>query len=384
MNQAPLGRMVSLVTSPAVDPSCAVAGEMIQGHTGKLIPGAAVDVQDSGTQFQEGDVLFGKLRPYLAKVWRADRPGGAIGDLHVYRPLCSVDSTYLAYLLLSSWFIDQVASASYGTKMPRASWDFIRSVQVHVPPLEEQHAIADFLDRETAQIDLLIEKQTALIERLRERRAATAGQLGSAHIGTGDRLKWFIREVDVRGGSRTDLPLLSVSIDWGVRRRDEVAIQQSASEDLSRYKVANPGDLVLNRMRAFQGALGVAPEVGLVSPDYAVLRVSDIDPRWLGLLLRSAPFVAELTSRIRGIGTVDGANVRTPRVSVRDLANVRTRVPSIAEQQREVQAAVARAAQTDLLIGKAERFIELARERRLALITAAVTGQIDVTRGAGS
>src|SRR5699024_925375 len=114
--------------------------------------------------------------------------------------------------------------------------EWLEAVPAPVTALNEQRAIADFLDRETAKIDLLIEKQIALIDRLRERRVAAVGQLGSAHIGNGDRLKWFIREIDIRGGSRTDLPLLSVSIDWGVRRRDEVTIQQSASEDLARYK----------------------------------------------------------------------------------------------------------------------------------------------------
>ena len=81
------------------------------------------------------------------------------------------------------------------------------------------------------------------------------------------RLKWLLSESDARAGAAAEqLPLLSVSISWGVRRREASdATTRAASEDLSNYKVCRAGNLVINRMRAFQGALGIAGEDGIVS-----------------------------------------------------------------------------------------------------------------------
>jgi type I restriction enzyme S subunit len=87
-------------------------------------------------------------------------------------------------------------------------------------------------------------------------------------------------------------------------------------------------------MRAFQGALGVASEPGLVSPDYAVLRVSaGHDPRFLAYTLRSLWGVSQMASRLRGIGGLgEGGTVRTPRVNVSDVGQIDARLPSRSEQ----------------------------------------------------
>ncbi len=223
-----------------------------------------------------------------------------------------------------------------------------------------------------------------MIEMLRERRsAATDAELG-ARVGSGDRLKWFVEEVDIRSDAAAEeLPLMSVSIDWGVRRRDEVTADEARAEDLSKYKVCRRGDLVINRMRAFQGALGLAPEDGIVSPDYAVLRASpQVNSEWLASVMKAGRFVGEMASRIRGIGSAELGAARTPRINVRDLCEIRLRIPDIAEQDHEVSRMRQRVREIDTLIAETETFIDLARERRSALITAAVTGQIDVREAA--
>lgn len=172
---------------------------------------------------------------------------------------------------------------------------------------------------------------------------------------------------------------MSVSIDWGVRRRDQVTADEARADDLSNYKVCRQGDLVINRMRAFQGALGLAPEDGIVSPDYAVLRaVPPVDSEWLAGVMKTDRFVREMASRIRGIGSAELGSARTPRINVRDMCEILLDVPDGGKQAREVQAMRRLIGQIDTLIVETETFIELARERRAALITAVVTGQIDV------
>lgn len=255
----------------------------------------------------------------------------------------------------------------------------LNKVTIPLPPLDEQRAIADYLDHETAQIDALVAKQEEFVGLLRERRSRAREALAS-RVAHGHRLRWVLYEVDDRVGARAaDLPLMSVSIDWGVRRRDEMTEKLARAEDLSHYKVCLAGDIVVNRMRAFQGALGVAPEDGVVSPDYAVLRATtEVDPHWLAELMRTRAFVGEITLRLRGIGGTDSGNVRTPRINTADLLDISADITNVNAQQAELANVVRETTRIDALIAKAEEHIALAEERRSALITAAVTGQFDV------
>jgi type I restriction enzyme S subunit len=134
--------------------------------------------------------------------------------------------------------------------------------------------------------------------------------------------RFLAREVDERVGAQ-QLPLLAVTIHAGVVRRDTLTEDLPRAEDLSNYKRCQRGDIVLNRMRAFQGALGVAPEEGIVSPDYAVLRTrDDVNPRFIAHVLASPWGVSEMAARLRGIGGTANGAVRTPRINVRDLGSI--------------------------------------------------------------
>lgn len=144
------------------------------------------------------------------------------------------------------------------------------------------------------------------------------------------RLKYVVSEVDDRRRLDGSLPLLTVSIHRGV----QPAPSEQAGGD-SEYKVCRAGQLVLNRMRAFQGALGVAPVDGLASPDYAVLEVSaEHSPDFVAYLLRSPWGVAAMAARIRGIGGVENGNVRTPRINVQDLGEIECSMPNAHDQQK--------------------------------------------------
>lgn len=189
------------------------------------------------------------------------------------------------------------------------------------------------------------------------------------------RLKWLLDEVDYRAGNRAAaLPLLSVSITKGVRRRDETSgPTRAAAEDLSNYKACRTGNLVINRMRAFQGALGIAPEDGMVSPDYSVLQLSPrVEPRWLSYFLTSGSTVAEMASLVRGIGGTEAGNVRTPRLNVSDLHSIRTDLKPLVEQRAIADYLDRETARIDTLIEEQQRLIEMLLERRQAQIDAVI------------
>ena len=132
---------------------------------------ASFSAEGVSNAFDADDVLFGKLRPYLAKAHHAQTSGICSSEFLVLRRK-SIEPRFLVYYLLNSAFINVVDSSTYGAKMPRASWDFIGNLLALVPPPDEQRRIAAFLDHETTKLDTLIAKKERLIELLQEKRTA--------------------------------------------------------------------------------------------------------------------------------------------------------------------------------------------------------------------
>ena len=120
----------------------------------------------NGVQFHKGEIVYGKLRPYLRKVWLASFDGNAVGDFFVFRNKNNSYANYLKWLLLSDGFAEAVNSSVYGAKMPRVSSDFILTLPYCIPPLPEQQRIADYLDKKCGEIDELISLQEQMIAQL--------------------------------------------------------------------------------------------------------------------------------------------------------------------------------------------------------------------------
>jgi type I restriction enzyme S subunit len=120
-------------------------------------------------KFQKGDILFGKLRPYLAKAYTPDRDGVCSGEFLVLRGYDGY-LPYLKYLLLSNDFVMLVNASTYGAKMPRANWTFIGNCYSPFPSIEEQKNIVNKLDVFCTEIDNLsakLQQQIKLLEELR-------------------------------------------------------------------------------------------------------------------------------------------------------------------------------------------------------------------------
>lgn len=402
MSKIPLGRLVDLQTAKAtIEPGFKIGLEDIESGTTRLRK-VSSDYAGDGVTFAAGDILFGKLRPYLAKVWQADRPGAAVGDFHVYRPRPDLASSrYLTYALVADSFLGPVVSSVYGAKMPRASWDFTRTVEVEVPGLGTQEAIADYLDRETAQIDTLIAKQEQLVAALRERRETA---ITSAIAGTGLEAEasedawypvtpngWARGRLKSFSGRITDGAHISPDTDAGefpfVSTRDvkagRVDLKGSLRTSRSSYEY-----LVRTGCRPQRGDVlfskdGTVGEVAVVVDDQDFVVASsliivtpsldDVSPEYLGYLLQARTSYEQAVAMMRGAGL--------PRLSVTNFAKMTVILPPLAAQSTIVRYLNAVTAKIDTLIAKAERFIELSKERRAALITAAVTGQIEVPAG---
>lgn len=178
----------------------------------------------------------------------------------------------------------------------------------------------------------------------------------------------FCRPVDERAGSRR-LEMLSVSAYRGVVPRSSISSNEPRADDLSIYKVCQPGDVVLNRMSAYQGAVGVSSQKGLVSPDYMVLRpTGNAVSRFLHHLFRSAWFTAEMASLVRGIGSTSQANVRTPRINWDELGGIQVRLPDGVEQRRIADFLDAETSQIATADGTLAELLHLLAERRKTLM----------------
>lgn len=177
---------------------------------------------------------------------------------------------------------------------------------------------------------------------------------------------------------RTDFPeeeLLSVYRDYGViRKRDRDDNFNKASEDLAPYQLVEPGDLAVNKMKAWQGSLGISPYRGIVSPAYFVYRaVHNELPRYLHYLLRSDPYATGFLTISKGI------RINQWDVDPDHLAQLPIPLPSPPEQAAIVGLLDRETAKIDALVEEQQRLIELLKEKRQAVISHAVTKGLDPT-----
>lgn len=282
-----------------------------------------------------------------------------------------------------------------GGGQPNINQEKIRAFRLPVPSLIEQEAIAAFLDQETGKIDALVAEQERLIALLKEKRQAVISQAVTKGLNPNAPMKdsgiewlgqvpahWEVKRIgalfaEANQEGELDLPVLSVSIHDGVSDREladeELDRKVSRSEDRTKYKKVQPGDLVYNMMRAWQGGFGTVTVHGMVSPAYVVARPQDfVRAAFIEMLLRTPFAVEEMRRHSRGV-----TDFRL-RLYWDEFKQINVPVPTTDEQDQILLGVQEIMAQGDTLITEATQAITLLRERRAALISAAVTGKIDV------
>ncbi len=115
----------------------------------------------------KNDIVFGKLRPYLAKVYLVDYNRCCSSEFAIFYDFVG-DARYYKYLFVSCGFVNIVDISTYGTKMPRANIEYIKNIKIPNPDIVEQKNIADFLDSKCAEIDAVIEDKQKQLETLEE------------------------------------------------------------------------------------------------------------------------------------------------------------------------------------------------------------------------
>ena len=386
--------------------------ESIESGTGKLLP-IDPDVVPSGVanRFSKKHTLFGKLRPYLAKACNPEFDGLCSTELLVLRSN-DFDRRAFLYWILADGFIKLVDSSTYGSKMPRANWDFIGNCVLPVPPRPEQTAIADFLDRETGRIDTLVTKKRRLIALLKEKRTAlisrtvTRGLPEAAAREFGlephTRFKnsgiewlgevpetwdvWKLAHGFQNTGSGTtppsdgdawydgDIPWVTTSeLRESIIFDTAKKVSEAAVATFSALKLFPEGSLVIAMYGATIGRLGILGVPATTNQACCVMHGERaLHVRFMFLWFQA--FREQVILLASGGGQ--------PNISQDKIRSIRVACPLLTEQIAIATYLDRETAKIDRLVEKVEAAILRLQEYRTALITAAVTGKIDVREAA--
>lgn len=377
--------------------------DMIESWTGRVnkTDSEGDDASSGLVEFQPGDVLFSKLRPYLAKAFRAENRGAASPEFLVLRPT-KFNARFLLYLLLSEEFIERVDASTYGAKMPRASWDFIGDLRVPCPDKSQQKLIADFLDYNTKTIDRTLERGQHLLENLREKRSSIVYHEIVQNDITPDaenrhlinqvpndwdtlKLRWGTKKigsgVTPKGGSKayvdngiTFLRSQNIHFD-GLHLEDVVYIGEKTNKEMESTQI-EPGDVLLNITGASIGRCCVVPKSVLpanVNQHVCIIRPNKdyLQPEFLNYVISSQIVQHQIFSEQEGASreAITFEQIGDFSIPLPPLSKQNSIVNNLDESIEEIEKSV------DLISKK----IDLLKEKRQALITHAVTGQLDLS-----
>lgn len=352
----------------------------------------------SSAMVSRGDLLMTSAGASIGKSVRFTEtyPACFAGFLVRLRPHSNESGRYLGYWMQSHDYWDQIAVGAVKSTIENFSASRYRALTAPLPPLDEQRAIADYLDQETAQIDALVAKQEELIRLLRERREVTISALVTSRVARSSRalplrasgVSWIgdvpanwkvlpVRSLVYERRDRNaggDTRYLSLVANIGIIPYEEKGdIGNKKPEDLSKCKIVHAGDFVINSMNYQIGSYGLSRLDGVCSPVYIVMVARPgMDRNFFARVFESRPF--QRLAQSFGQGILDHRRA----IGWSELKNLKVPVPPLEEQRAIADYLNHQTAQIDTLIAKAEEHIALAKERRSALITAAVTGQFDV------
>lgn len=377
-----------------------LALENVVSWTGELTNLSEVDEVDSTVAtYSSNDVLFGKLRPYLAKVVRPDCDGQCSTELLPIQPVHH-DRDYLFWLLINRGLIDTIDSMTYGVKMPRTSWSQLGSLFVPIPPIEEQRVIAMFLDKECRVIDeamRTLEGQLSVLECYRAsviHEAVTRGLDPSVptkpsgvewigEIPEGWRivplgyLGGFQNGISKDGGSfGSGYPFVSYGDVYKNRilPRVVLGLVESNSDEWHRYSVQS-GDVFFTRTSE------TIEEVGFAATCMQVIE----NATFAGFLVRFRPKGGDLDSRfgsyyfrsvhLREFFAKEMVIVTRASLGQQLLKRVPVLLPPLDEQRLIADYLDARTSAIDAILDIKRKQLDILKRRRQSLIYEYVTGK---------
>ena len=348
----------------------------------------------TGTTLAPADSIALSKRAPIGRLAVLELPACSNQGCFLLIPAADIDARYYYYWLSTE--TEYLQALGSGSTFMELSLDDLLSITVPCPTLCTQIEIADYLDRETTKLDELITATRRLLELLSEKsRTLIANAVirgidpdislrdsGVPWVGgipahwRIEKARWLFRERDERSVSGNE-ELLTVSHLTGVTPRSEKSVNMFEAKTRVGYKICAEGDLVINTLWAWMGAMGISPMNGIVSPAYHVYEiVEELVPSYVDGLVRLPIFAQELIRYSKGVWS------SRLRLYPEGFFEVSLPVPPPYEQ-RQIVASIRHQLQTlETLKIATEHTISLLQERRSALISAAVTGQINIASAA--
>lgn len=301
-----------------------------------------------------------------------------------------VNALYYYYYLAA--FKDKLQILGRGSTFMELSLDDFKSFKVPDVDIETQNRIANFTHKEVTRLDELINTKQQQIDLLTEKRQALITQavtkglnpkaklkdsgvewLGEVPEGWEvERTKWLFKERNERSETGEE-ELLTVSHITGVTLRSEKDVNMFEAETNEGYKICEEGDLVINTLWAWMGAMGVSKVRGIVSPAYHVYTPSQkLLPEFVDMIVRTPLFADEVRRYSTGVWS------SRLRLYPEGLYETCFPVPPRSEQDEIVKKVKKELEKLEQLRSVTEKSINLLQERKAALITAAVTGEIEI------
>jgi type I restriction enzyme, S subunit len=375
--------------------------EHIESWTGKRVEDESASSEGVAGRFVTDDVLFGKLRPYLAKVYLAENEGMATTEALVLSSDEDLAPAFLKYTMISHKIIDAVSGTTYGAKMPRANWDAIGALPILLPSLDEQRQIAAFLDWKTGQIDALITRKKALLEKLKEKRIAVITQAVTKGLNPDAPMRdsgipwlgevpqhWDVKKISyfarvVRGASPRPagdptyfhgdyMPWITVG---EITKDEQIYLESTESmlteEGASNSRVMTSGSLVITNSGATLGVPKILAITGCAND--GVVAFEDLADNVDKLFVYY--FLASQTENLRERMKQGGGQ---PNLNTDIIKALSVPYPPFSEQTQIAQHLQNATAKLANMAAKVIEVIERLSEYRAALITAATTGKIGV------
>ena len=352
-----------------------------------------------------GDVIASTVRTYLRAIAAIDAPESNLivsTGFAVIRPR-HIESSFASYALRAPHFVERVVANSVGVSYPAINASSLACFEIPYPGVDEQRAVAEFLDRETAKIDALVAGKERLIRLLQEKRAALI--TGAVTRGLDPNVPMKDSGVEWLGEipahwEVTPLKHLLSRCDYGISeslggdgdirvltmahiQNGEVILPDDGSiNGVDRSMMLDLGDLLFNRTNSrelvgkvglFRGELG--DQVTFASYLVRLTTREGVDPEWLNYLLNSTGVLG--MARSMALLSVNQANLNPTKYQ-----QIVVPVPTLSEQQSIARFVRCETGRINALSAKIQQAIDHLREFRTALISAAVTGKIDVREAA--
>lgn len=345
---------------------------------------------------RKGDLVIHQMDAFAGAVGVSDSDGKSTPVYSVCQPLRGANQYYYAFIVKEMARTEWIMALAKGIRERSTDFRYTTFAEQHLPfpPPDEQDAIVRFLDVAEKRIRRYIRTKQKLIKLLNEQKQAIIQQavtrglnpdapmkdsgldwLGEIPIHWDERPgKFFYREIDLHSATGEE-ELLSVSHITGVTPRSQKNVTMFKSASYVGSKICEAGDLVINTMWAWMGAMGVSRQTGIVSPAYGVYRPikpNDFLPDFTDYLLRTQPYISEYICRSRGI--------RSSRLRLYpdQFLGIPIAKPPLGEQQAILDFLESKTSTINQYLAHIEQEIEIISEYRTRLIADVVTGKVDV------